>query len=40
MREAQCAVLEQNFRMFTELRRDVEELRAEVQELRGELRVL
>eukprot|EP00928_Gymnodinium_smaydae_P042951 TRINITY_DN28880_c0_g1_i1.p1 TRINITY_DN28880_c0_g1~~TRINITY_DN28880_c0_g1_i1.p1 ORF type:complete len:752 (-),score=156.20 TRINITY_DN28880_c0_g1_i1:88-2130(-) len=40
VREAQCAILEQNFRMHSELRRDVEELRAEVQELRGELRVL
>mmetsp|Transcript_56798 Transcript_56798/g.176491 ORF Transcript_56798/g.176491 Transcript_56798/m.176491 type:complete len:610 (-) Transcript_56798:129-1958(-) len=40
LRESQCAVLEQAFRLNTELRRDVEELRAEVQELRGELRVL
>mmetsp|Transcript_85657 Transcript_85657/g.239316 ORF Transcript_85657/g.239316 Transcript_85657/m.239316 type:complete len:645 (-) Transcript_85657:174-2108(-) len=40
VREAQSALLEQNFRLHAELRRDVEELRAEVQELRGELRVL
>eukprot|EP00929_Paragymnodinium_shiwhaense_P039102 TRINITY_DN20567_c0_g3_i2.p1 TRINITY_DN20567_c0_g3~~TRINITY_DN20567_c0_g3_i2.p1 ORF type:complete len:730 (+),score=142.22 TRINITY_DN20567_c0_g3_i2:105-2294(+) len=40
IREAQYAVLEQNFRMHSEIRREVEELRAEVQQLRGELRVL
>eukprot|EP00927_Polykrikos_kofoidii_P037116 TRINITY_DN31295_c0_g1_i1.p1 TRINITY_DN31295_c0_g1~~TRINITY_DN31295_c0_g1_i1.p1 ORF type:complete len:686 (+),score=102.07 TRINITY_DN31295_c0_g1_i1:72-2060(+) len=40
VRESQCALLEQNFRMHAELRRDVEELRTEVQQLRGELRVL
>merc|ERR1712107_901986 len=37
VQEAQCALLEQSFRLNAELRRDVEELRAEVQQLRGEL---
>eukprot|EP00747_Dinoflagellata_sp_TGD_P185584 gnl/TRDRNA2_/TRDRNA2_42181_c1_seq1.p1 gnl/TRDRNA2_/TRDRNA2_42181_c1~~gnl/TRDRNA2_/TRDRNA2_42181_c1_seq1.p1 ORF type:complete len:228 (-),score=44.75 gnl/TRDRNA2_/TRDRNA2_42181_c1_seq1:76-759(-) len=40
MREQQYAMLEQNFRLNTELRKDVEELRAEIQTLRGELRAL
>lgn len=35
-----CSLLEQNFRLHRELRREVDELRAEVQVLRGELRVL
>lgn len=38
LQETQCALLEQNFRLHAELRRDVEELRAEVQQLKGELR--
>jgi len=40
VRESQCVVLEQSFRLNTELRRNIDELRAEVQQLRGELRVL
>lgn len=40
VQESQCAIMEQNFRLHAELRKDVEELRAEVQQLRGELRVL
>ncbi|CAE8635244.1 unnamed protein product [Polarella glacialis] len=40
IQEAQCALMEQNFRLHSELRKDMDELRAEVQQLRGELRVL
>jgi len=40
VREAQCAQLEQTFRLHAELRRDIDELRTEVQQLRGELRLL
>lgn len=40
VRDSQCALLEQSFRLNSELRQDVEELRAEVQRLRGELRML
>ncbi|CAE6937284.1 Nedd1 [Symbiodinium sp. CCMP2592] len=38
VQEAQCAVMEQNFRLHTELRKDLDSLRAEVQQLRGEMR--
>lgn len=40
VREAQYCMLEQNFRLHAELRRDVEDLRAEVQVLRGEMQAL
>eukprot|EP00931_Biecheleriopsis_adriatica_P055923 TRINITY_DN33151_c0_g1_i2.p1 TRINITY_DN33151_c0_g1~~TRINITY_DN33151_c0_g1_i2.p1 ORF type:complete len:589 (-),score=130.64 TRINITY_DN33151_c0_g1_i2:70-1836(-) len=40
VQEAQCVVMEQNFRLHAELRKDLDELRAEVQQLRGELRLL
>eukprot|EP00930_Biecheleria_cincta_P046074 TRINITY_DN31775_c0_g1_i1.p1 TRINITY_DN31775_c0_g1~~TRINITY_DN31775_c0_g1_i1.p1 ORF type:complete len:248 (-),score=70.39 TRINITY_DN31775_c0_g1_i1:147-890(-) len=40
VQEAQCAIMEQNFKLHAALRRDLDELRAEVQQLRGELRVL
>lgn len=40
VRETQCALLEQNFRLHAESKRDIEELRAEIEQLRGELRVL
>lgn len=39
IRESQCAVLEQSFKLNAELRKDVEELSEEVQRLRGELRL-
>ncbi|CAE6921548.1 Nedd1 [Symbiodinium natans] len=37
LQEAQCAVMEQNFRLHAELRKDVDALRAEVRQLRGEM---
>ncbi|CAJ1374417.1 unnamed protein product [Effrenium voratum] len=40
LQEAQLAMMEQNFRLHAELRKDVDALRREVQQLRGELRVL
>mmetsp|Transcript_48746 Transcript_48746/g.80779 ORF Transcript_48746/g.80779 Transcript_48746/m.80779 type:complete len:668 (-) Transcript_48746:144-2147(-) len=40
VREAQYCMMEQNFRLHVELRREVEELRAEVQVLRGEMQAL
>lgn len=40
VREAQYSMMEANFRLHVELRREVEELREEVQVLRGELQAL
>eukprot|EP00434_Breviolum_minutum_P013534 symbB.v1.2.011927.t2/scaffold809.1/size160600/6 len=40
VQEAQLALMEQNFQLHSQLRKDVDALRAEVEQMRGELRQL